>query len=153
MIRLANVGDTARVVELLAAAYPVSPLARYVEFSPAMARDQFHFHLSSSTSLCIVHDVDGVAQGIFVGTAANYPSAPIRIGLEVVSWIDPAHRGRAWFKMKQWFERWATKRGCRITSLSSKSDERFAQSIERDGYVAVETHYVKVLAPAPKRAA
>lgn len=145
MIRLANVGDTARVVEMLAAAHPISPLAPYVDFSPAMAKDQFHFHLSSSSSLCIVHDVDGVAQGVFVATAANYPSAPIRIGLEVVSWIEPAHRGRAWFKMKQWFERWSKKQGCRIASLSSKSDERFVQSIERDGYRIAESHYVKVI--------
>lgn len=145
MIRLANVGDTARVVEMLAAAHPVSAMAQYVEFSPAMARDQFHSHLANSASLCLVHDVGGVAQGIFVAAASDYPSAPIRIGIEVVSWVEPDHRGSAWAKMKRWFEAWAKDKGCKITSLSSKSDERFSKSIERGGYKYVESHFVKVL--------
>lgn len=110
-----------------------------------MARDQFLSHLSSPSSLCLVHEIDGIAQGIFVATASDYPSAPIRIGIEVVSWIEPDHRGRAWFQMKRQFEEWAKEKGCRITSLSSKSDDRFAKAIERDGYEYVEQHFVKVL--------
>jgi hypothetical protein len=92
-----------------------------------------------------VHDVDGEARGIFVGMASDYPSAPIRIGVEVVSWVDREYRGRAWLQMKRQFEAWAKERGCKITSLSSKSDERFAKAIERDGYEYVESHFVKVL--------
>jgi hypothetical protein len=145
VIRLANVGDTARVVEMLANAHPVSVMARYVDFSPEMAREQFLEHLACPTSLCLVHDVSGIAQGIFVGAASDYPSAPIRIGVEVVSWVEPSHRGSAWFKMKRQFETWAKDRGCKITSLSSKSDERFARAIERDGYQYVESHFVKVI--------
>lgn len=145
MIRPANVGDTPRVVEMVAAAHLISPLASYVDCSPVMVRDQFHFHLSSSSSLCLVHDVDGEARGIFVGMASDYPSAPIRIGVEVVSWVDREYRGRAWLQMKRQFEAWAKERGCKITSLSSKSDERFAKAIERDGYEYVESHFVKVL--------
>lgn len=145
MIRLANVGDTARVIEMLANAHPVSALAAYVEFSPSMARDQFHAHLASPSSLCLVHEVDGTPQGIFVASASDYPSAPIRIGVEVVSWIEPDHRGRAWFQMKRRFEAWAKEKGCRITSLSSKSDARFSKAIERDGYALVESHFVKIL--------
>lgn len=145
MIRLANVGDTARVVEMLAAAHPVSALAPYVSFSPAMAREQFLGHLAAEASLCLVHEIDGVAQGVFVAAASDYPSAPIRIGIEVVSWIEPDHRGRGWFQMKRRFEEWAKDKGCRITSLSSKSDLRFAKAIERDGYEYVESHFVKVL--------
>lgn len=145
MIRLANVGDTTRVVEMVGKAHAISPLAAYVECSPDMVRDQFHFHLSSSKSLCLVYEVNGVAEGVFVAAASDYPSAPIRIGIEVVSWIEPEHRGRAWFRMKKWFETWSKESGCRITSLSSKSDERFARAIERDGYKNVETHFVKVL--------
>ena len=144
-MRPANVGDTARVVEMLAAAHPVSVLAKYVEFSPEMARDQFHSHLASPSSLCLVHEVDGIPQGVFVAASHDYPSAPIRIGVEVVSWIEPSHRGRAWFKMKRWFEKWAKERGCRIASLSSKSDDRFEKAIERDGYEFVEAHFVKAL--------
>lgn len=145
MIRPANVGDTPRVVEMLANAHPVSVMARYVDFSPEMAREQVLAHLSDPASLCLVHDVNGVPQGVFVGVASDYPSAPIRIGIEVVSWIEPEHRGKAWFQMKRQFEKWAKDRGCKITSLSSKSDERFARAIERDGYQYVESHFVKVI--------
>jgi len=145
MIRLANVGDTQRVVEMVEKAHAISPLAPYVDFCAPMVRDQFHSHLGSAASLCLVHDVGGIAQGVLVATAANYPSAPIRIGVEVVSWVEPEYRGMAWFRMKRWFEKWSKEKGCRISSLSSKSDERFAAAIKRDGYQYAESHYVKVL--------
>ena len=134
-----------RVIEMVEAAHLVSPLAPYVASSAEMVRAQFHHHLASPRSLCLVHDVNGVARGIFVAFAHDYPSAPIRIGVEVVSWVDPEHRGKAWFQMKRQFEAWAKEQGCKITSLSSKSDARFAKAIERDGYALVESHFVKAL--------
>lgn len=145
MIRLGNPGDTGRVIEMMAEAHKETPFASIVDFNAEMARARYLQHLSSSSALVLIHDVGGAARGIFVGAATDHPNVPVRLGIEVVSWIDPGHRGMAWFKMKRWFETWAKERGCVLSSLSSKSDERFAGAIERDGYWLAESHYLKVL--------
>lgn len=134
-VRLANIGDTDRVVTMMADAFPESPFAAYCKFSPAMARDQFLRHLTSPTSLCVVYAPD-TTRGLFVVTVADHPSAPLRMCLEVVKWIDPAYRGKAWLRMLRWAERWAREQDCAISSISG---------LDCPGYEPVETHYVKVL--------
>lgn len=133
-VRLANVGDTDRVLELLADAHPRSPFAKYADFCPDMARTSWLGHLGSSRSLCLVYDPADV-QGVFVTQVVDHPSIRIRLGVEVVKWIDPAHRGHAWFKMLRWTERWQVSQGCKIGTISD---------LKCPGYVPVETHYVKV---------
>jgi hypothetical protein len=136
VIRLANVGDIDRVVTMMADAFSESPFAGFCEFSPEMVRAQFLHHLSSESSLCLVND-SGSANGLFVVTVADHASAPLRMCLEVVKWIDPAHRnGKAWLQMLRWAERWAREQKCTIASLSG---------LDCPGYEPVETHYVKVL--------
>jgi hypothetical protein len=135
-VRLANVGDTARVLELLAAAHPVSPFAAFSAFCPDMARASWLQHLASTTSLCLVYAPNDTVQGVFVTQALDHPSVRLRLGVEVVKWIDPNHRGRAWFKMLRWYERWAVSKGCKIATISD---------LKCPGYAAAETHYVKVL--------
>lgn len=135
-VRLANIGDTDRIVTMMADAFPESPFAEFCEFSPAMARRQFLQHLAAPTSLCLVHAPASDARGLFVVTAADHPSAPLRMCLEVVKWIEPSCRGKAWLRMLRWAERWAKEKGCTISTISG---------LDCPGYEPVETHYVKVL--------
>lgn len=135
-VRLGNVGDTARVLELLADAHPASQFAAFSTFSPERARSQWLSHIASPTSLCLVYVPHDTVQGVFVVQALDHPSVALRLGVEVVKWIDPAHRGRAWFKMLRWYERWAVSKGCKIATISD---------LKCPGYKPVETHYVKVL--------
>lgn len=144
MIRLANVGDTPRIVDLMRDAHLASPSAKYTDYAPDKVRNYVLQRLSSSDSLCLVHDVDG-AQGIFIAIAGEHPMHNLRLAVEAVSWIAPEHRGHAWSKIRRWFESWAKEKGCHIASLSSKEDDRFAHAIGRNGYAMVESHYVKVL--------
>ncbi|MCA6098872.1 hypothetical protein [Bradyrhizobium australafricanum] len=142
-VRLANVGDTERVVALCEEAFPASPFAPYTKFSPEMARNQFLNRLGSRSSLCLVYEVAGEAQGIFVGAAVDYPNAPLRIGIEIVKWISPAHRGPAWPKMVNWFEAWAIGNGCTLTNISD--DGSLTKWCDRNGYQFAESNRVKPL--------
>lgn len=142
-VRLANVGDTVRVVVLCEEAFPDSPFAQYTTFSPDMARTQFLNHLGSPSSLCLVHDVAGEAQGLFVGAAVDYPNAPLRIGIEIVKWISPRHRGSAWAKMVRWFEAWAIGNGCTLVNISD--DGALTKWCDRNGYQFAESNRVKRL--------
>ena len=99
--------------------------------------------MRSESSLCLVYDVEGAARDCFVAVSGDHPNIPARMAIEVVSWIDPDYRGKAWFEMKARFETWARERGCSFTSLSSKSDGRFARHLERSGYAPIETHFLK----------
>lgn len=145
MVRLASVRDIPRVVELMTGAHKATPLADLVEFSPGLADRQLRQHLASVSSLCLVHEADGVVQGLFVGMACDHPNVPLRMAIEVVSWIDPAYRGKAWLQMKRWFEGWAVEQGCKACSFSSKSDLRFEAMLARSGYRLAESHYLKAL--------
>lgn len=135
-VRLANIGDTDRVVTMMADAFPESPFAAYCKFSLAMARCQFLHHLAAPTSLCLVHAPASDAHGLLVVTVADHSAAPLRMCLEVVKWIDHGYRGKAWLRMLRWAERWAKEKGCTIASISG---------LDCPGYEPVETHYVKVL--------
>jgi hypothetical protein len=130
------VGDTPRVMELLTDAHPRSPFAKYADFCPDMARASWLAHLGSSRSLCLVYQPVDTVQGVFVTQVVDHPSIKLRLGVEVVKWIDPAHRGRAWFKMLRWSERWQAGLGAKISTISD---------LKCPGYAVAETHYVKVL--------
>lgn len=144
MIRQANVGDTLPVIALLREAHE-SALSKFFEFDAAMAERQWNAHLASAESICLVHEVDGVPRGVFVGAATNYPSGPVRLALEVVFWVTPQYRGSAWLRIMREFEAWAKRKGCAFTSISSKQDERFSTALERRGYAQAETHYLKAV--------
>lgn len=145
MIRLARIADADRVVELMDAAHPHSAIAAYAPYDANMARVDFIRHCRSADSLCLVLEVSGLVQGIFVAVAHDHPRVPVRIAVEVVSWIMPSYRGMAWFKIKRSYESWAKEKRCKAVFLSSKKDKRFQDMIERDGYAPVEEHFGKVL--------
>ena len=144
-VRQANIGDTERVLELLEEAHPHSPFASFTDFSRPMWRERWFHHLAAQSSLCLVCESSDVVQGIFIGQATDHPAAPLRIGIEIVKWIDPGHRGPAWPGMRSWFEAWAIGNGCTLTSLSTDGDQRFIRAHSRSGYSPVETHLVKRL--------
>lgn len=147
MIRRATLADTIAVMSLLRAAHEQSNMAGLFDFDPVVVeRNMFVAHLNAPDSLVLVHDVNGTAQGILIAFASAYPyCGAYKLGIEVVIWINPKHRGSAWQKMRREYEAWAKERGCKAVTFSSKSDPRFAILLERSGYAPIETHYMKAL--------
>lgn len=142
MIRRAKLDDTLPVLDLLREAHAAA-LYKFFEFDTKMAERQWMAHLVSQESICLVYEVDGIPRGVFVGTATNYPSGPVRLAIEVVFWVSPQHRGSAWLRIMREFEAWAKDKGCAFTSISSKQDERFSTALERRGYAPAETNYLR----------
>ena len=61
-------------------------------FDPAYAERLFLVHLMPR-HLCLVHDVEGTAQGVLMAVAAEHPFGPVRVARETVWFIEPDYRG------------------------------------------------------------
>lgn len=154
MIRLANVGDTARVVEMLensrsSAGFDTSEgiTGFTFPFVHEYARRLFLSHLESKDGCAIVYDVAGIAQGILLAAAFEHPFGPVRLAKETLWWIDPSHRGgTAAVRMLDVYETWAKERGCAYAGMAGMGNEpHVAKLYERRKYIHAESHFLKTL--------
>jgi GNAT superfamily N-acetyltransferase len=108
----------------------------------------FRFHLNRSNACCIIHDVEGTAQGVLMALATQHPFGPVIVAKENLWWIDPAYRGgTAALRMLDEYERWARSLGARFTGIAGMADDpRVATLYARRGYRVAETHYLKPVA-------
>ncbi len=115
-------------------------------FVAAYAARLFAAHLSTPDALCLVLDVDGVAQGVLMASAAEHPFGPVRLARETVWWIDPAHRGSAAVRMLDAYEDWARDRDCSFIGMAGMGeDPDVGRLYRRRGYGVAETHFLKAL--------
>ena len=154
MIRPATHKDRSRIVQLLADSRvgagfdtPAGATGFVFPFRADYAERLFLAHLRGRT-LAIVHDVDGIAQGVLMATAAEHPFGPVWLARETVWWIDPAHRGgTAAVRMLDAYETWAAAQGCRFVGMAGMgNDPAVASLYQRRGYVHAETHFLKAVA-------
>jgi GNAT superfamily N-acetyltransferase len=150
-IRAANLNDKIQVIMLLRATHagggfndPHGFTGFVFPFDAAYAERLFLFHLVGRT-LCLVHDVDGIAQGVFMAAVAEDTFSAATIAKESVWWINPAHRGRAAFEMLDAYETWAREMGCAACIMSLKSDPRSADLYTRRGYRPADAILLKAL--------
>ena len=150
-IRAANLNDKEQAISLLKQAHagggfndPHGFTGFVFPFDAAYAERLFLFHLVGRT-LCLVHDVDGIAQGVFMATVAEDTFSATTIAKESVWWITPAHRGRAAFEMLDGYETWAREMGCAACIMSLKSDPRSADLYARRGYRPADVFQLKAL--------
>ena len=151
MIRFAAAGDKEQVIRLLQEAHsgggfndPHGFTGLVFPFDPAYAERLFLAHLVGRT-LCIVHDVDGVAQGVLMAAVAEDALSSTIIGRETVWWVNPAHRGWAAFQMLDAYEAWARELGCAAAGMAEKSDPRSADLYTRRGYCPADVFQLKAL--------
>lgn len=153
MIRPAVVADKSRVIQLLkdsrsAAGFndPTGPTGFVFPFDPAYAERLFLGHLSAPTACCIIHDVDGIAQGALLALSYEHPFGPVWLARETVWWIDPEHRGTAAPRMLDAYEEWAEERGCAFAGMAGMGDDPAVMKLyQRRGYKIAETHCLKAL--------
>jgi hypothetical protein len=152
MIRRALLSDSPRAVELLrdsrvgAGFHDPNGISGFVfPFVPEYAERMFVRYLSGGPLLALVHDVDGVAQGILLAHSFEHEFGPVLLAQERVWWIDPAHRGTAAVKMLDAYEAWAfEKQGCKFAGMAGMGDDpAVARLYLRRGYVRAETHFLK----------
>jgi GNAT superfamily N-acetyltransferase len=151
-IRAATLTDKAQVIGLLKEAHagggfndPEGFTGFVFPFDPAYAERLFLVHLNNVRALCLVHDVDGLAQGVLMAAVAEDSLSPTVIAKETVWWINPSHRGRAAFEMLDAYEAWARKMGCATCTMGLKSDPRSADLYARRGYRPADVFQMKGL--------
>jgi len=154
MIRRATISDKSRAIELLrdsrlGAGFdnPAGETGFVFPFVPEYAERLFLNHVRGPYVFCIVHDVDGVAQGILMAAANEHPFGPVWIARESLWWIDPAYRGGSTaVRMLDAYEQWAAAQGCRFVGMAGMgNDPVVAKLYQRRGYGRAETHYLKAL--------
>lgn len=152
MIRNATVSDRTRAVELLrdsrlGAGFDQvgGPTGFVFPFDPQYAERLFlRYVRGGQRFLCLVNDVDGVAQGILMAHAFEHDFGPVWIAQERVWWIDPRHRGPSALKMLTAYEAWAKAGGYRFVGMAGMGADPGVKILyERCGYRAAETHYLK----------
>lgn len=152
MIRAAVDSDKERVIRLLqdsrkSAGFddPAGPTGFVFPFDPAYAERLFKTYLlDQERRLCLVHDVEGKAQGVLLAYWYDYDFGPVRLSQERVWWIDPDHRGRAALAMIDAYEDWWRAMRCDFGGLAGMgADPLVARLYARRGYRAVETHFLK----------
>lgn len=154
MIRQAVPADKNRVVQLLensriGAGFdsPSGTSGFVFPFDPKAAAQFFAYHVRSPNAVCLLLEIDGIAQGILAATAFPHPYGPVSVAKESMWWIEPEHRGgTAAVRMLDAFEMWARRRGCQFTGVAGMGDDpRVGALYERRGYRGAEVHYLKAL--------
>lgn len=153
MIRRATDRDLTRAVELFRASHVAAgfdradgPSGFTFPFETSDAELLFLSHLIGARSFCIVHDVDGDAQGVLLAMAFKHRFGPVWLANETVWWIDPAHRGSAAPRMLDAYEAWAfNEQRCAGAGMAGMGeDPAVAKLYRRRGYRFAESHYLKM---------
>lgn len=153
MIRPAVSADMAQVVRLLKDSRVGAGFDRpdgvsgfVFPFDPAYAARLFAHHISAPHAICLVHDVDGLAQGVLMAVAFEHPFGPVWLAKETVWFIDPTHRGSAAVRMLDAYEAWAKEQRCVFVGMAGMGgDPVVAKLYQRRGYGVAETHFLKAL--------
>lgn len=155
MIRSASINDKERVIKLLADSRigagfddPNGPTGFTFPFDNTSAEKLFMMHIQMPKMMCIVHDVNGRAEGVLMAIAYQHPFGPVWIAKETLWWIDPAHRGgTAASRMLEAYEKWAMIHGCKFAGMAGMGDDPIVGELyKRRGYKIAETHYLKAVA-------
>jgi GNAT superfamily N-acetyltransferase len=153
MIRRAIETDRARVITLLEASRAGAGFDRpegltgfVFPFSPAYAERLFWRYLRAPKAMFIIHDVDGLAQGLLMAHAFEHDFGPVMVAQERVWWIDPEHRGSAAARMLNSYEEWAKNLGCKFVGMAGMGEDPVVGELyKRRGYRVAETHYLKAI--------
>lgn len=102
-------------------------------------------YIGDPAKLALVMVSDGVVNGILAASAATSPLSPVLVAQEVVWFITPALRGRAWRSMLRAYCAWAKSMGCAGAGASGLNDPRVAGLFGRAGFDLVENKFLRMI--------
>lgn len=152
MIRAATAADKARVITLLRHSRTAAGFDRAdgltgfsFPFDPAYAERLFLLH-QMPRHVCLLHDVEGSAQGVLMASYDWHPFGEVRLARETVWWIEPDYRGLGAVKMLDAYEAWALANHCAFIGMAGLgADPNVGKLYARRGYRIAETHYLKAI--------
>ncbi|WP_421581137.1 GNAT family N-acetyltransferase [Shinella sp. M31] len=144
VVRRAALSDKIRVLMMAKAFHGVSGAP--FPFSAPHADAIFCASVEQANRLCLVLDVNGVAEGVLVAEAGQHLFGDFSFASELVWWIEPPYRGRMAARMVNEYEVWAKAQGCTFAQLAGLGgNPAVGRLYERCGYTAAERHYLKSL--------
>lgn len=100
----------------------------------------------SPTQIIIFLEENEVPIGMIVGVITELPFSSTLVSSELAWWVEPEHRGKSSDSLRQAYEFWAKKQGCKIVTMSCLADETekvLDVFYRRKGYTKAETMYKK----------
>lgn len=113
-------------------------------FDPVAISQSISTHMQCPRKCLFVSEKDDVVVGAIAGCKeTNFLG--IHMASETVLFVEQKHRGRAGLELIKAFEDWASPLPVMMnTRLDFHKDDRLDKLLERKGYKAIETHYMKV---------
>lgn len=153
IVRSASISDKTRAIELLrdsrsGAGFddPGGQSGFTFPFDPAYAERLFLSYLSHPRCCALVYEVNRRAEGILLAHAYEHPFGPVWFAQERLWWIDPAHRGRAAFKMLDAYDEWWLAQGCAAGGMAGMGEDPAVRKLyERRGYRVAERNFLKAV--------
>jgi hypothetical protein len=113
-------------------------------FDPVAISQSISAHMQCPRKCVFVYEQEGKIIGV-VGGMKSANLWGLVIANESLLFVEKTHRGRAGLSLIKAFEDWAGDCPVMInTRLDFHKDDRLDKLLERKGYKAIETHYMKV---------
>ncbi len=146
MIRHATEDDLPEILEIVEEFYSLTPYSNLLKFSPLKALQTISnvLSLDMTEGIVLVLDNDGV-KGVIAAILNDTFCSDEKVATEIVWYVKPEHRNKEALRLHQAFETWSNLVGSKITAMSDiKGGSTLEKYYNRQGYVPIETTYVKV---------
>lgn len=144
-LKLAEATDLPDIVDMalkFAAVSPYSELPieqeKIEELILSMLKDR-------NKTIIVLYMKDDKPVGMLAGMTSEMLFNRELLASEVIWWVEPEHRSRKSFALKEAYEYWAKRVGAKYIQMSNLNDKRVEQFYERTGYKLTERAYLKVL--------
>lgn len=141
MLKIATIEDLDLVVEMSMKFANSSKYKEFVDKDTVIELAKDLLNPDAANKIVILHGTEGMIAGI----AMPFVFGKILVATELGWWVDPEHRNKKiGAELKEAFEFWANKLGCKLVTLISL-DENLSAYYTKSGYPLYEYAHVKVL--------
>jgi hypothetical protein len=95
--------------------------------------------------IIVLYLVDDKPVGMIAGMLTEMVFSREDAAQELVWWVNPEHRTRKSFSLKEAFEYWAKRVGAKYIIMAEPNNDKVARYYERTGYRPMERSHVKVI--------
>lgn len=143
-IRLADVEDTPEIVRLGMQFADNHPLGKWANATPDKL-ESVMVPLMMEFGFCVVAEKDGRMIGVLAVLVQPSHMGADTFGEELAWWVDPDDRGTAGLRMLDFALVACSQRGVTVCNMSTPFGSPVGQVLERRGFEAVQTTFLKRL--------